>query len=112
MIGLALPFMSLLVGWGFSWVAYGIYVAGVLVLGTLEWAIPRRWPARSARVVLVVLRSARSLFVMLSLYAIWLSQDSSFGAAILGVAVGAGIVHLILLRPLWSHLPKALRGAC
>ncbi|MCP2014327.1 hypothetical protein L1280_001464 [Deinococcus sp. HSC-46F16] len=90
--------------------AYGIYVAGVLVLGAVEWAIPRRWPARSAR-VLVVLRSARSLFVMLSLYAIWLSQDSSFGAAILGVAVGAGIVHLILLRPLWSHLPKALRGA-
>lgn len=111
LVGLSLPFVSLLVGWGFSWALYGVYVAGVVVLGTLEWAIPRRWPARSARVVMALLRAFRSLFVMLSLYAIWLSTDSSFWAAVVGVAVGAGTVHLGSLRPIWRYLPKALRGA-
>lgn len=110
-IGLALPFISLLVGWGFSWVAYGVYVAGILVLGMLEGAIPRRWPARSARTLLVLLRAGRGIFAMLGLYTIWLSESSAFGAAILGIALGAVIGLLTWLRPLWPYLPKALRGA-
>lgn len=114
LFGLALPFLAtLLPGWdnGFAWWGYSVYVTVCLLLAGAEWTIPRRWSSRSARLVLGLFRAGSGLAVMLALYAIWYAGTPHLWFAWNSVALGWGFVATVLLRPLWPHLPKALRGA-
>lgn len=111
---LALPFVAMLLpGWdeGFAWWSYAIYVAGVLSGKAVDWIIPRHFSARSARVVMSLMRGMLGIFVFAALQLIWQGVTPGFWGGLLGVGLGYGIATLFFFRVLWSCLPKALRNA-
>lgn len=107
------PLLSFLfpLSFGFYWGGYAVYVVGVLLFGGLEAWIPRRFPSRSARMVLVLMRSAFGLFILLCLQAIWDENSLDTWLTSTAMLIVGGVATYLRLYPLWSVLPKALRGA-
>ena len=111
--GLALPpLLGFLfpVAFGFHWGGYPFYVLVVLLVSGLDRWIPRHFPPRSARVVLVLKQSVSYFVILLYFQTVWPWEQADW-MTVTATLIGAGIATLFQLRPLWSVVPKALRGA-
>lgn len=111
---LVLPFLArLLPGWDHDLVAwaYVVYVLWALLSTALRWSLVRRFPERSARVLLSVWSFVFSVGLILTLQLVWHGSTSEFLFVASGTLLGAGVVQMSMGWSLWKHLPKALRGA-
>ncbi|PTA68646.1 hypothetical protein [Deinococcus arcticus] len=104
---LALLWLERPVAWG----VYGALCALILTVAVLERWLPRRFPARSARVLRALVRLGFVPAVLIGFQALSLSGQDTLWAVLLGTGVGFWLTARREWQTLWPLRRKALAGA-